>query len=272
MFKKKTITIFICIFLILSVAFLPTVSSLKIKKKDNSESLEECKFKQIYNQKNQIKDEEDINQENIFNKIFSKIKSVKNLDDAEYLTDRINVDNDTIFLILFITWVFINGGLAIGFTDIYPYAVMIMEAIFFGLVGSLITGLMFNMDNHPLLEGIHDLVNNSKILDSMPEIKNMMLGMINLTIGLIDSNSATIIAAFGWAISTSTLGAFLYVFQNVMIVKLITSGIWFVMPYIVWKIVELIVELSDDSDQDTTYSMNMPQFFENYLKNKKNID
>ncbi len=273
MFKQKIITLFIFLILILSVIYLPTVNSLKIKKNENSQKIEkEKKFEQILEKKISIKNEEGINNESIFNNFFPNIKSFKNLNHTGYLTNRNNIDNDTIFLILFIIWAFINGGLAISFTDIFPYAVMIMEAVFFGLVGSMITGLIFNMDEHPLLEGLYNMINTSSILNYIPGMKNMMLGMLNITIGLIDSNSATIIAAFGWVISTTTLGAFLYVFQNVVLVKLITSGIWFVMPYIVWNIFELIRKLSEDSDQETVNSINMVKFIINSIKIKKNID
>ena len=274
MFKEKMITLLIFLILILSVTCLPSTSSIEIKKKDNYQKLEQKDtFEKEYTKKISNKNKENINQKSILHTFLSKIKSIKNLSDNEDLTNRINIDNETIFLILFVIWVFVNGGLAICLTDIFPYAVMFMEAIFFGLVGSVITGILFNMDNHPLLEGTYNMINNSTILNSMPVMKNMMLGMINLSISLIDSNSATIIAATGWTISTATLGAFLYIFQNVMIVKLITSGIWFIMPYIVWKIIELINELSEDSDQDqgTVFSINMIKFFNDFVKNKKDI-
>ncbi len=267
MMSKKIINIFIILLITTTVTLIPAVNSTKISKINNSKDLD-TKTDLITNKKNENfekKPSDIINRlkDANFTKYLSELKiaieknykqkSNSNLQLIEKtffnkLLNTINLENNTLFLIIFIAWVFLNGACAISFPEIYPYIVMMTESIAFGLIGSLITGLLFNMENHTILEGIYRIVNNSRIMQFIPGMKNAILIGLNITLALINSKSATIIAAVGWVYSTIALATFLYTFSNVLIVKLITSGIWFIMPYIIWKIIDLIYDLLVNED------------------------
>lgn len=161
------------------------------------------------------------------------------------LNEKVKMDNETIFLILFAIWVFINGALAIGFPEFYPLGVMIIESLFFGLIGSLITVSIFTRESHPLLEGINNFINNSIILSKMPQLQSVLLSVVNAYIDMLNSRNVFIISVFGWIISNIAFIAFSLMFYNVMIVKLISCGIWFIMPLIIWMILKIIVNLSE---------------------------
>ena len=162
------------------------------------------------------------------------------------LNEKLKMDNETIFLIVFALWVFINGALAIGFPEFFPLGVMIIESLFFGLVGSIITGSIFTFESHPLLEGIYNIINNSNILSKIPQLQSALLSVINIYINILNARNAFIISAVGWIISNIAFIAFSLMFYDVMIVKLISSGIWFILPLIIWTIIQIITNLLEN--------------------------
>ncbi|PNX49526.1 MAG: hypothetical protein BV457_01375 [Thermoplasmata archaeon M9B1D] len=195
-----------------------------------------------------------------FDEFFSKIKSVDDLKDSKYLSElnlkiddiyqmktywelyisdktdlknimkNLNINENTSFLIIIVLWVFVNGAAAVNRPDVFPVAVILAEAVFFGIVaGSAITQLIFENTTNPFLTNIYNFLNNSNIL---PSLKNLLLMPINIMLGLIESKSPMIIAINGWIFINIFLATFLYLHSSFAMFKFVASGLWFIFPFV----------------------------------------
>jgi len=228
----------------------------KIDKKIEEEPYKNCEiyFNNFFSEIKRIEDlrgsdyliESNTNMETIY-EWYSEWKTYSNKQSIfDSLNEKVKMDNETIFLIVFTLWVFINGALAIGFPEFFPLGVMIIESLFFGLVGSIITGSIFTFESHPLLEGIYNFINNSNILSKIPQLQSVLLSIIGIYINILNARNAFIISAVGWIISNIAFIAFALMFYDVMVVKLISSGIWFILPLIIWMIIQIIMNLFEN--------------------------
>ena len=235
----------------------------------NSESYYKIKFlsKEVLSKiSEKINDESFSFYNTYFDEFFSDIKSVDDLMDSKYLSelnleiddfyqmktdwdlyisDKIDfkniinyleIDDETIVLIIFVVWTFFSGAVAITFPEYFPFFVMLVESAIFGLIGSSLAGIIIDVPGNPLLEGIYNFLNNSTILKNFPVVKNILLGLVNVTIGIIESNSATIISAIGYSIGLTALATFLYLYSDIYWFEFITSGLWFILPPLLVKI------------------------------------
>ena len=197
-----------------------------------------------------------------FDKFFSEIKCVDDLKDSKYLSElnleikdiyqmkidldlylsdetafnniikNLDIDEETLFLIFFVLWVFIYGACATTYPDIFPIFVMLIESVAIGVVGSFLIGTIFENDDHPFLAAIYNFFINSNILKKVPAIQDILLNSVNWTIKQIETKNAYFIAAIGWAFGNIALGTFMYLYSSAILFKLVTSGIWFILPSI----------------------------------------
>jgi hypothetical protein len=122
-----------------------------------------------------------------------------------------------------------------------------MESAIFGLVGSGIAGAIIEIPGYPILGGIYNFLNNSSILKIFPGVKNILLNLVNVTIGIVESNSAVIISTIGYSIGLTTLATFLRLYSRVFWFEFITSGLWFIVPPLIVKIIFLFSESNENT-------------------------
>jgi hypothetical protein len=153
---------------------------------------------------------------------------------------NLNINENTSWLIILsiFAWVFLNGAVAINQPTVFSFNVILAEAVVFGiLTGAGITHAIFDSTAHPFLTTIYNFLNNSNILKKLPNIRNLSLIPINIMLGLIKSQSPMIIAINGWISINVFLAIFLYLHSNFAMFKFVTSGLWFVFPFVLLLLV-----------------------------------
>ena len=250
-----------------------------IFKSESHNKIKFLSYKLLYKISKEINDESFSSYKTFFDEFFSEIKSVDDLKDSKYLSElnlkiddiyqmktdwelyisdktdlknimkNLNINDNTSFLLfLSIVWIFVMGAAAINHPVVFSDVVILVEAVFFGIAaGAYVTDRLFSSDTHPILTGMYNFLNNSTILKRLPVIRNLSLLPIYIMFGLIASESPLIIAINGWLFITIFLFTFLFLHSNFVMFKFVTSGLWFIFPYIAVK----ILELTSDSGENT---------------------